>query len=124
MQTLILTKDILRAIYLNHAQTMVQDLAADFTKEGAFEELRNFMQDMDDTLSNPQDLCKFIVENELHIYGYYEGRRFVLPDIMLAETESVDGQHATYIKIFDAASAEDLASWNAWHGPESEVTNG
>lgn len=123
MQTLILTKAILRAIYLNHAQPMVQDLAADLTKEGAFDQLRNFIQDMEYNLDTPQDLCDFIVENELHIYGYYAGRRFVLPDIIMAETESVDGQHATYIKVFDALNAKDLASWHAWHGAESEVTN-
>lgn len=126
MQTTILTNALLRTIYLNHAEGMLAVLTKNLAKEGAFEELRNFVQDMEYTLENPKELSDFIIDNELHLSAKFEGRDFSkMPASILVETESVDGRNRTFIQVFDATNAEDVASWTAWHGSKkTEVTNG
>lgn len=126
MQTTILTNALLRTIYLNHAEGLLEDLTNNLAEEGTFEHLRNFIQEMEYTLENPQVLSDFIIDNELHLVGKFKGRDFSkMPGAILIETESIDGRNPTFIQVFDATKAEDVASWTAWYGSKkTEVTNG
>lgn len=122
----ILTQENLREIYANHSQQHLLELQNDFVsagdvwnldKEAAFTILKDFIEHMISVQENPKELAEVILENELHLYGVCSNRSFEKrPDAILIETESIDGQNTTFIKVFDANQKEDCEAWAAWHG--------
>jgi hypothetical protein len=119
MQIIILTQDKLRDIYLRNAQARLENLASSVKNLQDFDELKLFVEDMQYHLDEDiQELFNYIVENELHIAAVGSE----MPAMILAETESVDGRHTCFAKVFDANHSEDVKRFKHWHGATATVS--